>query len=206
MASAHQITHNMNDLTQKLEAVLFWKGEPTTKKELAKILGTSAGDIEEGLASLREALSGRGLALMEKDDSVMLTTAPAMSGLIEGLLKESLERDLGKAGLETLTLILYYGPITRARIDYIRGVNSTFSLRQLMIRGLVERIDNPNDARGFLYKPTFELLSFLGITKLDELPNYADVRAELEQFEKQKDETDAPTEPTTDATDTGEAA
>lgn len=196
----------MNDFAQKLEAVLFWKGEPTTKKELAKILGVGAGDVEEGLSALREALSGRGLALMEKDDSVMLTTAPAMSGLIEGLLKESLERDLGKAGLETLTLILYYGPITRARIDYIRGVNSTFSLRQLMIRGLVERIDNPSDARGFLYKPTFELLSFLGITKLDELPNYADVRAELEHFEKQKDEPDATTEPTTNATDTSETA
>lgn len=193
----------MSTLSQQLEAFLFWKGEPVTKKELAKVLNVGTDAVESALTELREVLHNRGLALILKDEAVLLTTAPALSPLIEGLIKENLERDLGKAGLETLTLVLYYGPLTRSRIDYIRGVNSTFILRQLMIRGLVERIDNPNDARGFLYKPTFELLSFLGITEISELPNYTEVRTELEQFEKEQEHTnDAPAGTTTENTET----
>jgi segregation and condensation protein B len=75
-------------------------------------------------------------------------------------------KDLGKAGLETLSIILYQGPISRAEIDYIRGVNSNFILRNLLIRGLIERVENPHDQRSFLYKPTLELISYLGLSKI----------------------------------------
>ena len=88
-------------------------------------------------------------------------------------------KDLGKAGLETLSIILYRGPATRRDIDYIRGVNSQFILRNLLIRGLVEKIQNPDDQRTFFYKPTFQLLSYLGIGKLEDLPEYLTMKNDL---------------------------
>ena len=69
----------------------------------------------------------------------MLGTAPQMSATVETLTKEELMKDLGKAGLETISIILYKGPISRAEIDYIRGVQSNFILRNLLVRGLIEK-------------------------------------------------------------------
>jgi segregation and condensation protein B len=113
-----------------------------------------------------------------------LGTSKDISSLIETLSKEELVKDLGKAGLETLSIILYQGPISRAEIDYIRGVNSNFILRNLLIRGLVERVENPNDQRSFLYKPTLELISYLGLSKITDLPDYETVRKDIEQYKQ----------------------
>ena len=97
---------------------------------------------------------------------------------------------MGRAGLETLSIILYKGPINRREIDYIRGVNSNFILRNLLIRGLVERVQNTDDARSFLYKPTFEVLSFMGISKIEDLPEYVEVRREVEEIIEQEKKED----------------
>jgi segregation and condensation protein B len=126
----------------------------------------------------------------------MLGTAQELSPLIEQLTKEELSRDLGKAGLETLSIILYQGPISRADIDYIRGVNSQFIVRNLLIRGLIERVDNPKDARSFLYKTTLQLLSHLGVSKIEDLPEYQQVRKDIEGFKQSHVEP----QPTPDAT------
>ncbi|MBI2475710.1 MAG: SMC-Scp complex subunit ScpB [Candidatus Taylorbacteria bacterium] len=167
-------------LDVKIEAVLFWKAEPVALARLGKIFGENEAAIKKALLTLEEKLRDRGLALIFKDDEVSLRTAPAVSGLIETLTKEELARDLGKAGLETLSIILYQGPLSRREIDYVRGVNSTFILRHLLVRGLAERIENPKDKRLFLYRPTFDLLSFLGISRLEDLPEYGSVRREIE--------------------------
>jgi segregation and condensation protein B len=120
----------------------------------------------------------------------MLGTAKELSSLIEQLTKEELTRDLGKAGLETLSIVLYQGPISRADIDYIRGVNSQFILRNLLIRGLVERVDNPADARSFLYQTTLQLLSHLGISKREDLPEFDKVREDIAAFKHSAQESD----------------
>jgi len=176
------------DLPQKLEALLFWKAEPVSFKKLASLLKVDEPTITTALNQLEETLKGRGLSLVRNDEEVMLGTAKELSSLIEELTKEELSRDLGKAGLETLSIVLYQGPISRADIDYIRGVNSQFILRNLLIRGLVERVDNPKDARSFLYKPTLELLSHLGVTKISELPEYEQVKSDIESFRKSQEE------------------
>ncbi|MEK7641555.1 MAG: SMC-Scp complex subunit ScpB [Patescibacteria group bacterium] len=170
------------NLSAQLEAVLFWKAEPVSVKKLASLLGSDVEAINAGLQDLESALKGRGLTLVRTDDEVMLGTAKEISALIEQLTKEELTRDLGKAGLETLSIILYQGPISRADIDYIRGVNSQFIVRNLLIRGLVERVENPKDARSFLYKTTLQLLSHLGLPKVEELPEYEQVRRDIEGF------------------------
>lgn len=169
-------------LAARIEAILFYLGEPATVRQLSSMLKATDADVRGGLLELRETLAGRGMALIENGDEVALRTAPEASELITAIRKEELERDVGKAGLETLTIILYQGPITRARIDYIRGVNSAFIVRQLMVRGLIERMDNPADQRSFLYKPSLELLSFLGLSSIDDLPDRATIMHELSSF------------------------
>ena len=109
------------------------------------------------------------------------------SPYFESLNKEELSKDLGKAGLETLSIIIYQGPISRAEIDYIRGVNSQFILRNLLIKGLIDRVDNPTDQRSFLYKPSLELFSFLGISKIEDIPDFESVKADILAF-KNNDE------------------
>ncbi|MEI6528244.1 MAG: SMC-Scp complex subunit ScpB [bacterium] len=184
-------TETKNDLNNgeiekisiEIEAILFWKGEPMSVKKIAASLGKKEEEISSALEVLKGKIAGRGVELLFKDGEVMLGTAPSLSHLIERLTKEELVRDLGKAGLETISIIAYKGPISRADIDYIRGVQSNFILRNLQIRGLVEKITNPADHRSFLYRPTFELLQFLGVSKIEDLPEYEKVRAEFNAYQ-----------------------
>jgi len=170
------------DLEQQIEALLFFKGEPVKIKELSKILEQNEDSINESLVKLSGSLKERGVRVLIKDNEALLVTSPEVSGIIESARKEELSRDIGKAGLETLSIVLYKGPVARSEIDYIRGVNSTFILRNLLIKGLVERIANPRDQRSFLYRPSFDLLTFLGISNIEELPDFEKVKEELETF------------------------
>ncbi|MDO8623729.1 MAG: SMC-Scp complex subunit ScpB, partial [archaeon] len=146
-----------------------------SRKKLGEILKVNIEEINIGIEKLKINLEGRGVAFLEKDDDIMLGTAPEFSDLIKNLQKEELNKELSKASLETLSIVLYKNGVTRAEIDYIRGVNSSFTLRALSIRGLVEKIIDPKDNRRYLYKPTFELLSYMGIKSVEELPDFESV-------------------------------
>ena len=169
-------------LESQLEAILFWKAEPVSIKKLASILNVTEDIVRVEIINLKKSLENRGVTLIQIEDEVTLGTSKEASVLIESLTKEELTKDLGKAGLETLSIILYQGPISRADIDYIRGVNSQFILRNLLVRGLIERVDNPKDQRSFLYKPTLELISYLGISTIADLPDFEVVKKDIEQF------------------------
>ncbi len=171
-------------LEAQIEALLFWKAEPLSAKKISSILNKDIEEVKTAIKNLHDQLKGRGLTLIEWEDEVTLGTAKEISPLIESLTKEELMKDLGKAGLETLSIILYQSPISRVEIDYIRGVNSQFILRNLLVRGLIEKVENPNDQRSFLYKPTLELLSYLGISKVEDVPEYEKVRVDIENFKK----------------------
>ena len=162
-------------LESKIEAILFWKGEPMSRKKLAEILKVGAKEINDALEKIKENLRDRGVVLLETEDEVTLGTSPELSRLIEDLQKEELNKDLSKASLETLSIILYKNSASRAEIDYVRGVNSSFILRALSVRGLVERTMDPKDNRRYIYKPSFDLLSFMGIKSVTDLPDYAEV-------------------------------
>ncbi len=174
-------------LENHIEAILFFKGEAVSIKRLSEILEVPKEEVEKGLQELDKKLEGRGLVLIRLEDEVSLGTSKESSEIIEKITKEELIRDLGKAGLETLTIILYKGPVTRSEIDYIRGVNSQFILRNLLIRGLIERITNPKDERMYLYKPTFDLLSHLGISKIEDLPEYESLKKTIDKHLTEKE-------------------
>jgi segregation and condensation protein B len=163
------------NLESKIEGILFWKGESMSRKRLSEILKVEEVVINESLEKLKENLKERGMVLMENGQDVMFGTAPELASLIENLQKEELNKELSKASLETLSVILYKNGVSRAEIDYIRGVNSSFTLRALSVRGLIEKTADPKDNRRYIYRPSFELLSFMGIKSIEELPDYSEV-------------------------------
>lgn len=173
----------MTSLESKLESVLFYKGEAETIQRLAKLLEVSVEEIEQASHALSANLAQRGIRLLRVNDELELVTAPETSDIIQAIRKEELVRDLGRAGSETLAIVAYRGPVTRAQIDYIRGVNSSFILRNLMIRGLVERVQNPDNARSVLYRPTPAFLEEIGITRIEDLPDFMAVRDDIASFE-----------------------
>jgi len=163
------------EIESKIEAILFWRGEPISRKKLSEILKAGQTEINEGIEKLKENLKNRGVVLIEKENDLMLGTAPELSSLIENLQKEELNKELSKATLETLSIVLYKNGVSRAEIDYIRGVNSSFTLRALSVRGLIERTIDSKDSRRYIYRPSFELISYMGIKSVEELPEYSEV-------------------------------
>lgn len=175
-------------LESKIEAIMFFKNEAISIEELCKILKMPKDEIEKSINNLKNDFENRGIVLVRKDEEVMLGTHPELSNLIEEIQKEELNKDLSKASLETLSIILYKNGATRREIDYIRGVNSGFTLRILSIRGLIEKTVDKEDARSIIYKPSFELMSYLGIKNLNELPKYDELLLKLNQNIKNANE------------------
>jgi len=165
----------------RIESALFFKGGAMRIKELAEATKESEEKIREALAHVQVSLEGRGVRLVLEKDEAALATAPETHEMIEAMRREELESPLGKAGLETLSVIIFRGPLSRSDIEYVRGVNCSSILRSLMIRGLIERIDNPSDKRSFLYRPTTELPAYLGVTSLTAIPQYAELREGIEK-------------------------
>lgn len=178
----------MDNLDIHIEALLFLKGEPMTIRQLAKILEAEEKEVRNAIDFLGQKLSDRGIRLIRKDDFFVLATSPDSSKFAKVLVEEEFNSELSKASLEVLSIIAYKGPVSRSEVDYIRGVNSAFTVRNLMVRGLVERITNPKDSRSFLYRPSFQLLRYLGINDIKELPELGNFNKKMENFISENEE------------------
>lgn len=176
----------MTDLAKKIEALLFVSGEGMAISRLASILKKKDEEIQEGIAELEKHLEeNHNLAILEDGDRIALVTAKDASRLVEDFAKEEFAGELTRAALETLTIIAYKGPIKRADIDYVRGVNSSFMIRNLLMRGLIERLRDSKDSRAFLYRASGDFLKFLGITSITNLPEYGEFAKKLEELLKE---------------------
>ena len=163
-------------LAAALESLLFVSGEPLSFACLAKTLHTTEDDVAAHLEALADKYAHdaqSGLQLIVKDRKAMLATKPEHAASIESLTKSSLQEHLSTVPLAVPAIIAYRSPITRAEIEAIRGVNCSFTLRNLLLRDLIERQGNPLDARGYIYLPTFRFLQSLGLKDTGALPEYA---------------------------------
>lgn len=160
-----------------IEALLFASGEPLEKKQLAKLLGIKDQELKIALKALREQLSGHGVSIIETGSEIEMRTAPEASILVKKLRESELSRDLGKASMETLAVIAYETGTTRGEIDWVRGVNSSASLRTLLIRGLIEGREDERDKRRIRYSLTTDALAYLGISGSSDLPRHAELSA-----------------------------
>lgn len=158
-----------------LEAILFAAGEPVEKKRLAQMLEISVADLSLATVALEESLASRGLAIIEAGEELEMRTHPEAAELVKKLWESERGHDLGKAGLETLAVIAYQEGATRGDIDWVRGVNSSASVRTLLLRGLVERQEDPKDKRRVRYALATEALAHLGIKRATDLPRHTEL-------------------------------
>ena len=171
-----------------IESLLFISGHPVTVKKIAEILSSCGGspeggeiseeEIEKSLKELAEDYekNNRGLRLVFFDGKIQLVAASESKQIAEKLIKSDFEEDLSQAALETLAIVAYKGPVSRAAIENLRGVNCSFILQSLAIRGLIDKKNNPGDGRSYIYNVTFDFLKNLGINKLEDLPNYGELK------------------------------
>jgi segregation and condensation protein B len=163
-----------------IEAILFYKATPQKKSALQKMFALEAGEEwNVALERLRTRLQSGATRLIETETELSLGTAPELGEFIETLRKSELKGDIGKAGAETLAIILYREPISRAEIDRIRGVNSSFILRNLLMKGLIERSAVGNS---YEFSITPDLLAHLGITRKQDLPRFSDFMNAIDAF------------------------
>lgn len=168
------------NLKSIIESLLFVSGEPIKIKKLAKLCNKAIPEVENAIMGLQNEYRRRGLRILKKDKKAQMVTAPEAASYTQKLIKNELQEDLSRASLETLAVIAYRGPISRVKIEDIRGVNSSFILRKLLIRGLVERVTNPKNTRSYLYRISFDFLKRLGIERTEDLPEYDNLKLKID--------------------------
>ncbi len=164
-----------------IEAFLFYKGTAQSKKAVALAIGIDVAELTSHIKKLQSRLEGSATTLIETERDLQLVTAPAVASFLEAVRRDELRTDIGKAGAETLAIVLYREPVSRAEIDRIRGVNSAVTLRNLLTRGLVSRSARPS-AQGYSYSITPQLLAHLGIERKQDLPKYGTIMDRLDAF------------------------
>jgi segregation and condensation protein B len=171
-------------LASLIEGVLFYTGAPQKKSKLMGMFGVEQNALAVAVEELKNRLAVGGVRLLETELELQLVTAPEMSEFIAELRKGELSQDIGKAGAETLAIVLYREPISRGEIDRIRGVNSAFILRNLMTRGLIERTALKNSHQ---FRTTPALLQHLGVTHKHDLPHFGEFMDSIDAFSEQPD-------------------
>jgi segregation and condensation protein B len=163
-----------------LEALLFVAERPLSRREIGAIAGVDASTVDAALGDLEVSLRGRGLRLLAVGDRVELATAPEAGALVARYVGTDSVR-LSPAGLETLAIVAYRQPVTRAAVERVRGVDSDYTIRSLLHRRLVVELGRSNaPGRPILYGTAFEFLERFGLESLDDLPTLdADVAARL---------------------------
>jgi segregation and condensation protein B len=156
-------------------AILFASGEPLEKKRLAELIEMKESELKPVLETLARLLKGSGITLVETGDEVELRTSPEANVVVKKLRESELARDLGKASMETLAVIAYQNGATHGEIDWVRGVNSSASLRTLLMRGLIEGREDERDKRRIIYSLTTEALAHLGLSRVQDLPRYEEL-------------------------------
>ena len=161
----------LGELTEvQLEALLFVAEKPLARAEIARLAGVDRETVDERLGDLEVSLTGRGTRLVVSGDRVELATAPDAGALIARYVGADAVR-LSPAALETLAIVAYRQPVTRAVIERIRGVDSDYTVRSLLHRRLVVELGRAEaPGRPILYGTGFEFLERFGITSLEELP------------------------------------
>lgn len=186
-----------------IESLLFVADEPQEIGTLAKSLNTTRDRIEKAVEHLIDSTDGRGVFVQRMGDRVQLATVPAAAPYIERFLEVEFGR-LSRASLETLAIIAYRSPVTRAQIEAVRGVNSDHSVATLQSRGLIEEVGRATGpGRPVLFATTVRFLEYFGLQRpedlpplpqIDELAEIADAAASIAEAPETNDPDEEPPE------------
>jgi segregation and condensation protein B len=172
----------IEDRLNQLEALLYSQGGDMYISSVTDALDVTAEDVERIVADYNN--SNRGLSIISDGKLLSLRTAVSQSDLIDSYNNSNARSNLSKASIEALSIILYKGEATSGEVDYIRGVSSAYTLRQLTMRGLLHK---SKIGATHKYTPTAETLSILGITDIDALPGRDDILSKLDNLNTQQD-------------------
>ena len=181
------------DISSALEAILFAAGESVPAARLSLVLNTDEEEILRIAEDLAETYrrEGRGMRILCLEDKLQMCSAPEYAPLITKTLEQRRPPVLSQPALETLAIVAYFLPVTRAYVDRVRGVDSSYTVGVLTERGLIEvcgRLDVPG--RPALYRTTDVFLRTMGISELSELPPLPDLTGSegVEKLQKAIDE------------------
>ena len=177
-----------------LESLLFVSGDGITIAQLSEILDIPADEVHEQISKLKNfyEANNRGITVVQYDTYVQLKTVEENFSYVTQLAESKRKLPLSPAALETLSIVAYHQPVTRASIEFIRGVNCDGPMGKLLERGLIEehgRLDAPG--RPILYVTTKEFLRSFGLNSLTDLPDMETLEEQTSQFPQQQELNDA---------------
>jgi segregation and condensation protein B len=161
----------LNELAQALEAILFSSNRALRARELQQATESGAKELQAALDELQDALAGRGLMLQRQGDQVQLVTRPEVASYVRRALRPEVTGKLSPAAYETLAIVAYQQPVTKSRIEEIRGVNCDSVVANLELRNLVVEVGRGSGSgQPKLYGTTMRFLQVLGLASLSDLP------------------------------------
>ena len=173
-------------LKGRIEAILFVAGEPVSVRDLAKVLQIGEKELSQVLKEIKDEYDyeNRGFLLKRFGSHVQLATRPLYSEDVVRLLQPVQQQSLSQAAMETLAVVAYKQPATRAEVEQVRGVKCDYSLQSLILKGLIEEAGRKDTiGRPILYRTTDQFLSHFGIQSLDELPPMPENETEINDMQ-----------------------
>lgn len=161
-------------LKSQIESLLFISNFPLTYKRLAELTGEKIQNVQKAIEALISEYQERknsGVILVQMGQKIQMATNPKNASVVRKFVKDETTGELTRASLETLTIIAYRGPVTRTEIEHIRGVNCAIILRNLLMRGLIEKREDKKKMES-VYTISFDFMRYLGIQKPSDLPDY----------------------------------
>ena len=174
-----------HDLAGALEAVLLVADTPVTEAALATAVGYHRDRVRQELSGLAQRYTevGSGIELRFVGGGWRLYTRDRFAPVVERFVLDGQQAKLSKAALETLAVVAYRQPVTRARISGVRGVNVDGVIRTLVARGLIEEVGHDAETGGLLYRTTELFLERLGLSSLEDLPSLGPLLPEIDTLE-----------------------
>ncbi|NCB74222.1 MAG: SMC-Scp complex subunit ScpB [Clostridia bacterium] len=169
------------ELMSTIEAILFASGEPVSAERISLVLGASKDEIFKAAKELADELSfaQRGIRLVRMEESLQLCSAPEYAQSIAFALERRKPPKLSQPALEVLAICAYFQPVTRAYVDQVRGVDSSYTMGILLERGLIEVCGKLDvTGRPSIYRTTDLFLRTMGISELTELPKLPDMSSD----------------------------
>ena len=172
------------EVERSIEAILMVVDEPVTEIILAQVLERSVQEIEAALEHLTSSYEGRGFALKKISGGWRFFSHPDLSATVEKFVLDGQQSRLTQAALETLAVIAYRQPVSRARVSAIRGVNVEAVMKTLITRGLTEEAGLEPETGAILYRTTSFFLERLGLSALTDLPALAPYLPDLDRLDE----------------------
>ncbi|NCN07171.1 SMC-Scp complex subunit ScpB [Candidatus Falkowbacteria bacterium] len=160
-------------LKNNIESLLFISHKPLSIGDLTKVTSSTADEVKSVILEIEQEYQTKagGIEMIRIGDKHQFVTSSESSEAVKKFIKSEITGELTKPSLETLTIIAYRGPISKAELELIRGVNCSVILRNLLMRGLIEAKEDPKKMIVF-YSITFEFLKYLGLSKIEDLPDF----------------------------------